>query len=98
MALICAGGLLAQGPPTEKYHSVKVTRIVSYPTVPIYHYTLSANYVASSATPIDVTEGSEVKFAIEGAFLYIIDHDGGTHQCKWIEGVPPPPIPPPKTK
>lgn len=95
-ALISVASTLAQGPRPEKYHSVKVIKIVSYPTVPIFNYTLSADYGASCPTPINVKEGDEVKFAIEGAVLYIIDHEGQTHQCKWTEAIPPPPIPPKK--
>jgi hypothetical protein len=98
-ALICAARLLAQGPAPAKYYPVKVTKIVGYPTVPLYSYTLSSGYVASSSTLINLKAGSGIKYAIEGNFLYIIDGDGKIHQCHWIAVLPEPPIPslpPPK--
>lgn len=94
--LICAASLLGQGPPLEKYHSVKVTKIDSHPTVPLYSYTLSSNYIASSSEPIDVKKGSEIKYAIEGNVMYILDGAGKIHQCRGLEFQPPPPINPPK--
>src|SRR5580658_7465324 len=95
VALICAAGLLADGPPPERYHSVKVTKIDAHPAVPIYNYTLASNYIATSSEPVDVKEGSEIKYAIEGNVMYIIDDAGKTHQCRWLE-FQPPPAPPPK--
>lgn len=88
-ALISAASLLAQGPPPEKYQSIKVTKILNEPTVPEYHYRLGSWWVASCSMPINVEEGSEVKYAIEGRVLYIIDGDGKNHECRWIEFNPP---------
>jgi hypothetical protein len=86
--LICAASLLAQGPPAEKYQSIKVTKIVIEPTVPEYHYRLGSWWVASCSMPINANEGSEVKYAIEGKVLYIIDGEGKNHECRWIEFSP----------
>jgi hypothetical protein len=87
-ALICAASLLAQGPPAEKYKSIKVTKIVNEPTITEYHYRLGFEWVATCSTPINVEEGSEVKYAIEGRSLYIVDGDGKTHECQWMEFAP----------
>ena len=89
LALVGTAILLAEPPPSEKYCSVKVVKIASDPDVPFYSYTLSANYVAGCSTPIDAKEGSEVKFAIQKARLYILDRDGKVHECNWIEFIPP---------
>jgi hypothetical protein len=98
LALICGASLQAEVPPPEKFHSVRVIKIFSDPTGTSYSYTLSGNYVATSPTPINAKEGSEVKYAIDGAALYLIDGDGKTHQCQWGVFDSPYPIPPPKKK
>jgi hypothetical protein len=99
LVLVCAASLWAQGPSPDKYYPVKLTRIVIDQNVPLYNYTLSSGYLASSSTLINVKERDVVKYAIEGSFLYIVDGDGRTYQCRWTAfiGPPiPPPPPPPK--
>ena len=81
--MICVTSLRAEVPPPKTFHSVKVIKIFSDPTGNSYSYLLSGNYVATSPTPINVKEGSKVKYAIDGAVLYLIDGDGKTHQCQW---------------
>jgi hypothetical protein len=65
-----------------------------------YEYRILAGddrYVARSGTELRVKPGKQVKFAVSGRNIYVIDEDGTTRQLRFLRvGLMPPPPPPPK--
>ena len=85
-------GLLAQTaptPPPETYHAGELIQIVSHPDVPSYEYTIfngvNDSYTGMSKKPLKLHENANVKFAIKGRTIYIIDEDGKVQETLYIQ-------------
>ena len=79
-ALICGVSLLGEGPPPEKYHLVKVDKIYADPPR-LYVYVLSGGKQCTLDTRLYIKEGSEIKTALEGDDVYLMDIDGLVYKC-----------------
>jgi hypothetical protein len=90
LACLCLA-VYAQGPAPEKYHTGKLLKISNSGSTYSYKIGILENgFTGTSPNAIRVTQGSEVRFALQGNSMYIIDNDGKPQETTLLEPPSPP--------